>query len=347
MKIIKNLAFALNRLNLYSKKKLFCSFALSFIKYFRWVFTSAIFIKYIVFELEEQHSFADICIFVIVTGCVFFLLGLIVSYIQNMVYPVERIKIYSGIYRELYNKAVNVDLYCFENDSFYNKYTMAIDGADKRIESVADHFAGTVFGAIGALAMVYSMMSIDIYLIFFLILPCVGTLYIGNAVNQKLYEKYKDSVHAEKVLNYVNRVMYLPQYVKEIRTTNVFNVISKQYSDAIEEKRDVNVKYSKKLIFLDFWRITFTFTSVFEGVLLYASYQNMIHHSLSLAALTVLTGMMVSVVWMLTGLFNDINELNKNGTFIENIVEFLNYKENISEGQDGLIPEKEIRSIVC
>ena len=345
MKKIGNLKYALKSLFRYSKKRLFCSFLLYFIKYFRWVFTSAVFIKFIVYELEEQRGFADICSFVLISGAIFFIFGMIISYVQNVVYPTEQIKIYDGVYGELYNKAINVDLSCFENDKFYNKYTMAIDGADKKIESIADNFAGMIFGTMGAVAMVYSMMIIDKYLILFLILPCLGTLWLGNEVNKKHYAKYKDSVHAEKIMNYVNRVMYLPQYVKEIRTTNVFNVITRQYGDATEEKRSVNVKYSKKLIFLDFWRITFTFTSVFEGVLLYASYKNMVHHTLSFASLTVLSEMMVSVVWMLTGLFNSINGLNKDVTFIENIVEFLKYEGRIDENQDGLIPEREIRSI--
>lgn len=345
MKNMSNLKYALKSLYKYSKKRLFCAFLFCFIKYFRWVFTSAIFIKYIVFELEEQRSFSDICIFVATSGAAFFVFGMIISYIKNVVYPTEQIKIYDGVYDELYQKAINADLSCFENDKFYNKYTMAIDGADKKLESIADNLAGMILGAVGAAVMVYSMMVIDKYLILFLVLPCIGTLWLGNAVNKKQYAKYKDSVHAEKVMNYVNRVMYLPQYVKEIRTTNVFNVISKQYGEAIEEKRNVNVKYSKKLIFLDFWRITFTFTSVFEGVLLYASYKNMVAHTLSFASLTVLSEMMVSVVWMLTGLFNNINGLNKDVTFIENIVGFLSYKSQIDENQDGLIPEKEIQSI--
>ncbi len=345
MKKTYNLKYALNSIYKYSKKRLFCSLIFYFIKYFRWVFTSAIFIKYIVFELEKQRGFSNICFFVCVSGFVFLLLGLVSSYIQNVVYPSEQLKIFDGVYGELYRKAINVDLSCFENDNFYSKYTMAIDGADKKIESIADNFAGTIFGTIGALVMVYAMMIIDKYLILFLFFPIVGTLWIGNTVNKKMYAKYKDSVHAEKVMNYVNRVMYLPQYVKEIRTTNVFNVISKQYSDATEEKRNINVKYSKELIFLDFWRVTFTFTSVFEGVLLYASYKNMVCHTLSFASLTVLSEMMVSVVWLLTGLFNSINGLNKDVTFIDNIVDFLKYNASIDENQEGVIPNNEIYSI--
>ena len=83
----------------------------------------------------------------------------------------------------------------------------------------------------------------------------------------------------------------------------------------------------------------FTFTVIFEGVLLFAIYENLVKHSISLAELTVMTGLMVSATWILIGVFNDVMATIKNGMFISNLRGFLEYEEKIPEDQDGKTPD--------
>ena len=121
--------------------------------------------------------------------------------------------------------------------------------------------------------------------------------------------------------------------------------MKKQYKDATDKNVKVAIKYAFANCSLSFLRITFTFTVIFEGVLLYAIYRNRVSESITLAQLTIMTSLMVAMTWILIRVFENIMEILKNGMFINNLKSFLEYKEIIPEDQDGDMPDKEFKSL--
>ena len=89
----------------------------------------------------------------------------------------------------------------------------------------------------------------------------------------------------------------------------------------------------------------FTFTFIFEGVLIYGAFRTLVSHSMTLAQLAVLTSMMVSTTWILIGFTESITESFKNGLFVDYLKTFMEYKEKIPEDYDGITPDSKIESI--
>ncbi|MDE5748261.1 MAG: hypothetical protein K2I21_11880 [Acetatifactor sp.] len=53
-----------------------------------------------------------------------------------MILPLQITRMYGGIYRKLYAKAQNVELRYYEDSDFYNRYTMAMDGAGVKVSTI-------------------------------------------------------------------------------------------------------------------------------------------------------------------------------------------------------------------
>ncbi len=313
--------------------------------YFEWVFFSAFFMRYIVGALDNKQEFSTIFSFILICGGAFTLLNLYNNYAENVINPLTATRLYDGIYQKLYIKAKNVELRCYEDSDFYNRYTMAIDNAGDKITAVIDNLWGVVTGSIATIIVFYSMYDIDPYAVLFVISPIIGNFLFGNYMNKFEYKRYQEGVPNDKVMNYVNRVMYLPDYAKEIRLSKVFRLLRHQYDEATENNVKIAHKYAFRVAIMNFWRIAFTFTVIFEGVLLYAVYRNLVTGSISLAELTVLSSVMVAATWILIGLFDDIMATIKNGMFVKNLRDFMKYEEKIPEDQDGIIPSEMIESI--
>jgi len=189
------------------------------------------------------------------------------------------------------------------------------------------------------------MYDIDHYVILFIISPLVGNFVFGNYKNKYEFKRYQEQAPNEKVLNYVSRMMYLPDGAKEIRLSNVFSLMRKQYKEATDRNVKIAVKYAFVNATLNFLRIEFTFTVIFEGVMIYAVYRNLVSKSISLAELTIMTSMMVAMTWILIRVFENVMEIMKNSMFINNLRGFLEYQEVIPEDQDGEIPSTEFESL--
>lgn len=321
------------------------SFFLWLINHTEWVFFDGIFMRKIVEGLDQGVGFAPIFRFIILSGIFFCACSVYSNYVENVVYPLQTNRLFGGIYKKLYEKAKNVELRCYEDADFYNRYTMAMDGAEEKITAIIRGVLGTVIGAVSAVVVFWFMYEIDHYAILFIISPLVGNFVFGNIKNKVDFKRYQEQAPNEKVLNYVSRMMYLPDGAKEIRLSNVFSLFRRQYKEATERNVDVAEKYAFKSASYNFWRITFTFTIIFEGVLLYAIYRNLVTGSISLAQLTIMTSLMVAMTWILIRVFENIMEILKYGLFINNFRSFLDYEEKIPEDQDGEIPSKEFESL--
>lgn len=345
-KTLKNDWYALKLGFTISKSLVVNSFFMRLAGYFEWVFFDAIFLREIVGALDAGKSFNEIFAFIAVCGVAFFLINLYTNYADNVILPLQTTRLYGGVYRKLYAKARNVELRCYEDPDFYNRYTMAMDGAEAKVSAIITSFWGVLVGAVATAAVFGFMYEIDHFAVFFIICPLVGNFLFGNWKNKYEFKRYQEQAPNDKVLNYVNRTMYLPDYAKEIRLFQIFRLLKKQYHEATRDNVRVAKKYAFVNAFLNFWKITFTFTAIFEGVLFYAIYRHLVTGSISLAQLTVMSSLMVAMTWILIRLFEDIMAIMKNGLFINNLRGFLEYREEIPEDQKGILPEKEFESLV-
>ena len=328
-----------------SKSIVIHSFFLWLVGYCEWVFFDGIFMRRIVDALDQGQGFRPILGFILISGVAFCACSIYSNYVENVVYPLETNRLFGGIYKKLYEKAKNVELRCYEDSDFYNRYTMAMDGAEEKVTAIIRGILGTLIGSVSVTVVFWFMYEIDHYAILFIISPLLGNFLFGNLKNKYEFKRYQEQAPNEKVLNYVSRMMYLPDGAKEIRLSEVFSLMKKQYHEATQRNVKVAVKYAFSNASLSFLRITFTFTVIFEGVLLYAIYRKQVTGSITLAQLTIMTSLMVAMTWILIRVFESIMEILKNGVFINNLRGFLEYVETIPQDQDGEMPEKEFRSI--
>jgi ATP-binding cassette subfamily B protein len=344
-RIIKNNIYILKLLTGVSRPRVAHAAVSHFLFYFEWIFYSAFFIRFVIQAVEKNQSFSRIMVFLLITMAVFCSLSVYANYYENVVKPLTDTDIYKGLYRKLYRKALNTDLQCYEDNVFYNKYTMALDGASNKACATIDNIWSIIFGGIAAVLAFIIMYQIDPYALLFVIFPIIGNFVFGAALNKLTYRMYEDQTPYNRKAEYINRVVHLADYAKEVRLTRVFRLMMQKYRAAVQGNIDVVRKYSLKGIFASWFRQMFTFTIIFEGVLLYGAYRTIVTKSMQLSEYAVLSSFMVSTTWILIGFSTSMIESYKNSLYLENIRKFLEYQPKIPEDYDGIIPDPDISTI--
>lgn len=328
-----------------SPQRVIADFFKNAVNYFSWVFYSVVFIKYLLGAIEAQKSFGTIVLFIGGTVVVFASVELFTVWYNNRFKPLTDNLLNAKLNEILFEKATEVELACYEDTDFYNTYTLAIKEADTRIASVLNNVFGVFFGIIAALCMLFAMYSIDRFVVLFLIAPILGNFVFGNIAKNIIFKRDVDSVPYRRKMDYVNRVVYLQNYAKEIRLSNVFNVLKNTYESGYSGLVGVIDKYKGKSIATGFLKDIATFLVIFEGVLLYGSYRALVSKTIMLSDFAILASAMVSASWILIGLSGSIMTAFQDSLYIENLHKFLDYKPAISENQEGIIPQKQIESI--
>lgn len=327
-----------------SKKRVVFSVIKRLIEYLSWVFYSAFFVRFILEAIEMEKPLNDILISILLIGGVSLILELFIYYCDNVLFPCLDIKIYHKLYNRVYKKAENVEIACYENRDFYDRFVAALDDMGNKTCRYIDNLSIVISGTIGGILACYTMVRIDIFTIVFLVAPLIGNFLFAPKMNKIYYMRYSDGIPYERKTDYVNRVMYLKEYAKEFRLSGIYNVVRKQYEQATEGKAGIWKKYFNRAFAMGMMQYFFSYIVIFEGILLYGAYQAVVpaKPGITFSEMAVLTSVMVTASWVWVQVINAVNQAARNRLFINKLREFLQYEEQIPEDGDGLMPEEEI-----
>lgn len=338
----KNTLYMLRLVWSISKGRIIGELVKSTTEYLVWVFYSIVFMKFLMESLETGKSFREIMTFLIVSTILMVAVSACTIWIICIYEPQAKAKVYEGINHLLFNKATEVDLSCYEDTEFYNRFTLAMKDSDAKLTSVIQTGAGIATGMAAAVFSLYYMYSIDRFVIIFVLGPIIGNFVFGRKLNKKIYEQNKENVPNVRRMEYVNRVMYLPDYAKELRMTKVFHVLREIHSEGYAGIFKNIRKYAPGRINLAVWRNIFTFVVIFQGVIFYSLYRVLVMHSIMLSDFIVLFSAMNTVSWILIGVSNHVITSYQNSLYVANFREFLEYEPVISEKQEGTEPDTEL-----
>lgn len=309
------------------------------IHYASWVFYGVFFIRTTFQFIEQGKSYTHIITFIIISALAFGLLNIFGQWYKGVYRNQTDVIIYEEINKALFQKASEVELECYEDVEFYNRYTLAMKDAEVRIITSLETFADIVFAIISAFVVLLMMYEVDHYVSLFVISPFVGNFIFGKWLNKRIFQRSKSNVPYQREMEYVNRTLYLEEYAKEIRMSNIYRVLESVYDHGYKEVLKVNDKFANGCIRLAVIKNIFTFLIIFQGVLFYSTYKTMVVRSMDLSSFIVLSSAMVSASWILIGLSNNIVLSIENALYIDNLRKFLNYQPKLSELQEGKIPD--------
>lgn len=347
-RIIRNNLYAMKEAMEISKRRVLCPLLKRLIEYLIWVFYSAFFVRYILDALEQEKPLKEVLTAILLIGGVSLVLELFLYYCSNVWFPAWDVTIFHALYKKVYKKAENVEIGCYENREFYDKFSTAVDDMGNKLCQCVDNMSTVICGTIGGILACYTMVEIDPWTVLFLIAPLLGNFLFAPKMNKIFYERYQEGVPYDRKLAYINRVMYLREYAKEFRLSNVFHVVEDQYADATEGKSGIWKRYFKRAFPIGMLQYFFSYMVIFEGILLYGAYQALVPAAptISFSQMAVLTSVMVTASWVWVQVIRAINNSTDNSMLVENLRNFLAYEEQIPEDGDGIIPESEIKSIV-
>ncbi len=302
-------------------------------------YNNTYYVKFLVSFIESRSPFINIVILV----STMFAAILVVKFCETKyVYDIETVdeRFSKHINKLIFKKAANVELACYEDAEFYNKYTRALDNTPERIQNV---FYG-ILQILSAFALVVFymtvMMKTDPYIAVFLVFPIIGNFVFGRWLNSIDQKRYKENTRNARIIDYVLRVLHLGQYAKEMRITGVYDMMQKKHSDAVGKNLRIWDRFALGSGAVYWGQVQFNYLMIFEGILLYCSYRALVSGTIDLAEMTIFTSVMTAASWRIIGLFEYSMELHNDCIYIQNVREFLNYKERIPEDGKGLsVPE--------
>ena len=309
------------------------------LNYIYWVFYDILFLQYLVEALEKGKSFEQIMTFLLLLMAGFAVPGALSAWYVHVYRPRSDADIFEAVNGMLFEKATHVELECYENAEFYNRFTLAMKDCEKRLAQIIENQCVILASCIASAAALYYMFRIDRFVILFIAGPLIGNFVFGKLINEVKFRMNKECVPCQRRMEYVNRTLYLADYAKELRMSEVFRVMKKLYEEGFQGVLGKIREYRKRKVLLNFVRNIFTFVVIFRGVVFCSLYRVLVTRSMSLSGFTVLFSAMTAVAWMVIQASDSIVKSYEDSLYIANLKEFLEYEPVMDERQTGLLPK--------
>ncbi len=336
--VIKNTAFMLGC-------ALKCAPLSLFIIYFSYiaenvyyaVVINVMFLETALSMIEGNGSFQEFAIrmAIIVLGK---LLVDLIGYIDVFTIRIKfEIKCESYINSLIFKKAQEVELGCYENPEFFDKYNRATWVVDQGgFKRIIEGSAWTLGSVISLIFLVVYLISIDLWLLLFILCPVIVIVFRTMKNNVEL-EKEKAMTPYEREKDYIRRTILLKDFAKEIKTTNIFVVLEKRFRSAIAKNIKVIKKYGWKIALLESVSDYFAEIIPVTGGFIYGCYRLLVLENLPVSQFSVLVSAITTCRNKTGQLARYFAMQQKHCLWVQNLREFLEYEPAIQGGD--VIPE--------
>ena len=328
----KDIIYGLKILNKYSKG-LVLTRVLAMFGF--WFFTGFIeeilFLKYLLNALENGASFVEF-----VKICLIFLgLSILGKFLLNYFDYLTCVKhkvFYKKMNEKIFQKAKNLDMDCFYNPEFFDKYKRATEViTDNHFDDFAYAFSCVVVGGFTGIFLVAYVVSVDPKMLLLLLTGVVVVAFEG--VKSKLnINKDKEMTIHKRSKAYIKRTIYLREFSKDMRTSGVYGVLHKRFEDAVNKNREIIKKYGYKIALLEMMTGLFGMALPVATSYAYATYRYVVKRNLALSDFSVIVTAMNNLKDVVNDLSDGISTVKRESMYFKNLAEFLEYENKVVNG---------------
>ncbi len=265
-------------------------------------------------------------------------------YRERVVNPLSEFEIISGFQEKLFHVVSKIDLECYDNEDYYNKYVWTLCDCENRAVKVLD----TVAGWTNNLLMVINVIIIILlYQPWLLLIACssIGiSMFLNMFVSKLNFAQDRESQIGKRKMDYAYRTFYLVEYSKEIKLFNIHKLLSQLFDEATNQLKQIAVKYGKKVAIVSSLNdICILILSV--GLPMIIIGYEILYRRGSVGNILIVSSAIIQLSMRLPIFSFLYAELKKHSLYIENYNSFLNSKPRIEENLDGMEAEKRANEI--
>ncbi|MBR5658764.1 MAG: ABC transporter ATP-binding protein [Lachnospiraceae bacterium] len=250
-------------------------------------------------------------------------------------------KLYRALKEQMFEKASQIDLSCYDDPEYYNDFVLAVAEAEGSI----DRFLAMCNMMVQGLTIIFTTG------IFYLMTDAIGILFVLASfvlrfvfarILNKLNYKVRLKVNPlERKRNYVSRVFYLNDYAKELRLhPQVGDALEKEFCEADDAIIEEQKKVARKRSILGFVNGYLVGDFIMDGLYItYLVFQAAVLHTIDYSNAVILFNRTGSLRRGMSNIAELFPKAQENSLYIDKIRAFLAYEPKIKRMEGEPVPE--------
>jgi ATP-binding cassette subfamily B protein len=302
--------------------------------------------KYMIDLIQYNGLFSKALSYIVIISIAIVFKIIFGAILNYSIKPKAKEKLHKNMQMELFQKAVDIDLSCYDNPEYYNEFVWSISEANTRVDEAVDYLCKISGSLTTILATGAFFISLDKIGLLFVLVTFVLTLVTNLALGKLRFKMDVELKAKQRKRNYINRVFYLNNYAKEIRLNTITDKLKKDFDATNKEILDTIDTHSKKQVLLGFL-CDYVFNSfILDGLyVIYLLFMAVVKKSLSYGSVISLYNSSWRLKSNLQNISKLIPKLQENSLYIEKMRTFLDYEAMIKDSATAIQVSKEPSTI--
>lgn len=305
---------------------------------------NVLFIQYIVKTVESAVAhpgdMQKMLTRLIAVTCVYYGLVLLFNTVMEGIFhngaaKNAEIKVHRVFAKMVFEKSVSIDLGCYDDQKYYNDLVAANNESNNRAWSTYRNFVNLIENLTVLLSLFYIISSLDFVVFVLAVVINVLSFWYQIRLNKINGEIYNKTIPLLKEIGYVNRMFFLKQNAKDIKMTNIGEVLLDKMTSSSKKLSEIHALYGAKKTFVCsgdhlMRKILGDFAALF-----YLAYMVLVKCAYTFDVMTALWNAYGTIKGNMNNFVNSIKELHNNSIFIEKFIHFME-RENAIVSDKGL-----------
>lgn len=330
--VFKNILYAIKILNKADKMMLLsCVIAQGVFTVFSTFVQGVLFLRVLLNLIEGNCTFqyfVRMLLLFLACGVLYEITSIVFDYSLN----VSAKRIFKGLNNMIFEKAASVDVSCYEDPAFYDSYKRATEIlTGGYFLAFCLDFANLIGSAVSFVLVVGIVVTIDpTYLLF--LAPVLFVFAVEIIKSKLLYKRDLSMTTNNRIKAYAQRTVFLKDYSKDMRTSNIFSVMWKRYSSAVQDNIRILKNYGFKLFLYSMVGSVLGEFVPIVGTYSYASYQFVNNSGLDISGFSVVLSSINSVRQTTMTIAEAMSELSNVALYFQNLHDFFDYESKVVSG---------------
>lgn len=290
-----------------------------------------LFLKVLLSIIDGDADFRTYFTYLLLFFGVYFLVNVISAFAEKTRLISTKI-VLKRLNNKIFEKATSLDVSCYENPEFYDKYQRAtLVLSSSYFDLICWDVAAIIGGIIALICVVATVTVINpMYLLF--LLPVTLVFVIEIYKSKAVYKRDLEMTTNNRIKAYIQRTMFLKEYSKDMRTSNIFAVLIQRFKKAIDGNVFILKKYGLKLFIYSMVSSLFSDFIPIIGTYAFAGYQFIFTKALTISSFSVVLSSINSVRDSTMSIAEGFDELSQMALYFQNLRDFFDYEPKITDG---------------
>ena len=284
-------------------------------------------LKIVLDMLSKDFSFIKCFSFFLCVLLFALLTNIFAQWYRNKYLPTLNLKVQFQTRKDVLKKTYNIDYANFDNPLFYDKYKLALNQIDNGISSIISSLYNFLAQILSVFTVGTIVLITDPILMILVIIQVSLTVVINMKQGKINYDFDVENVPQERKKQYVGRLLYLQDFIKDLKIFNFLELIFDWQNKCYKEKIKILNDFFLKKSLVSFLNMA---TNMILKICIYIYLAWSVYNGKnSLGDFPAMIAATVSLSSLLTNLVSIIPNMDKQCRYLNNLFYYINPQNNV------------------